>query len=509
MAYTASKERVVKNTAFLYFRTLLMLVIGVFTSRITLQALGIDNYGIVNVVSGFVGMFTIVSGSLTSACQRFITYELGKSDRDVQSVFSASMYIHLILCAVVLILAETIGLYFVNNNLNLPDGRLTAAQWVYQCSVATFMLSLINIPFNALIIAHEKMKVFAYISLLEAVLKLIVVILLLYLSTDKLILYALLGLASSVVVRLTFQVYCKKAFGEVIVLRKRIDKMFVRQIFGFAGWSFIGNSAWISSIQGVNIVINIFCGVAVNAARGIALMVENVITGFVNNFTTAVNPQITKLYAASEYAQLQSMVSVSMKMSFYLMVLLSLPIIVTADILLKIWFVDVPAYAPIFVRITMLTATVQAIGNPFMTLLLATGKIRDYQICAGLITFMNLPGSYLLLKLGESPTSVYLLALVLSIAVLIVRFIFIRCQTKLSLRVYVKELFKFTPVLVAASMCGWAVFNIMPITNLFHLAIYGLLTLVLNVSIIYLLGLNRNEKKALNDKLKERIGFSL
>lgn len=507
MAYTASKERVVKNTAFLYVRTLIMLVIGVFTSRITLQALGVDNYGIVNVVSGFVGMFTIISGSLTAACQRFITYELGKHECDERAVFSASMYIHLALCVIILVLAETIGLYFVNNNLNLPEESRVAAQWVYQCSIVTFMLLLVNIPFNALIIAHEKMKVYAYISLLEAALKLIVVILLMYLPNDKLILYAIFSLASSVIVRLVFQLYCKQTFGDVISLTKRINKKFATQIFGFAGWSFIGNSAYICSIQGVNIVLNLFCGVAVNAARGIATMVESVITGFVNNFTTAVNPQITKLYASQDYIQLQTMVNMSMRICFFLMLLFSLPIIISANILLNIWFVNLPEFATVFVRISMINAVIQAVGNPFMTLLLASGNIRNYQIVAGIITFLNLPGSYILLKTGCSPSSIYWLAVAMSICVFAIRFYFIRNQMQLDVASYLKQLIKFAPICIISVVCNLAVYALLHVDNIYRLVMYGCLTVLLNCSIIYIIGLSKKEQLKVTGYITSKLHF--
>lgn len=507
MTYNPSKSRIVKNTAFLYMRTLLLLAIGVITSRITLQALGIDNYGIVNVVSGFVGMFSLVSGSLTAACQRFIIYELGSDKCDIRSVFSASMYIHIALCIIILILAETVGLYFVNHSLNLPDGRYVAVQWVYQCSILSFILSLINIPFNAMIIAHERMKIFAYISLLEVALKLIVVITLLYIDSDKLIIYALLGLATSIIVRITFQIYCHHAFGENIKLKRKINRNLTTQIFGFAGWSFFGNAATICSNQGVNIVINIFCGVTVNAARGIAVMVEGIITNFVTNFTTALNPQITKAYASNENNKLIGLMQLGFKITFFLMLVISVPVIISAKELLHVWFVDVPQYAVSFVRLTLLIAIVQAISNPFLTLLLATGKIKGYQLIAGVLTMMNLPLSYLLLYESFSPVIVYILNLIISSITFVCKLIYLKKNIEIKIKAY------FENIILRLLICGitstilsilyYELFD--DINNIFKLFLFGSGSAFLTALCILFIGLPYTDRVKCISTIRARL----
>lgn len=507
MAYSTSKKRVVKNTAFLYIRTLIMLVIGVFTSRITLQALGVDDYGIINVVGGFVGMFSLISGSLTTACQRFLTYEMERADCNIRSVFSATLYIHFALSAIVLLLAETVGLYFIYNCLNLPQERYAAIFWVYQCSIISFILTLINVPFNALIVAHEKMDVYAYLSMLEVVLKLIVVILLLYAPTDKLILYAVLGLISSIILRITFQTYCHRKFGKDIKLKKNFDRKLIKEIFGFAGWSFVGNTAFIASNQGVNMIINIFCGVVVNAARGIAVMVENVIFSFVSNFTTAINPQITKAYATAQYDQLQDMTLLGLKVTFYLMLIMATPITISAPELLQIWFTTVPNYTSAFVRITLISATIQAIGNPFMTMLFATGRIRNYQLFSGTLLFLNLPGSYVLLKHGFPPTSVYFLSVVIAAIIFSCRFIFIKRQTGLPIGKYILQLVYFIPILGICAITNVAIYWLLPIENIFQLALYGILTLIINLITIYFFGINHNERQQANTFIQQKLSM--
>lgn len=506
MTFIASKQRVAKNTIFLYFRTLLLLIIGIFTSRITLQALGVDNYGIVNVVSGFVAMFTIINTSLTGSCQRFITFELGSSCGNVKKVFSASVFIHFALALIIVILAETIGLYFVNQELNLPKNQMYAVQWVYQCSIISFVLNLINIPYNAIIVANEKMKVFAFISILESVLKLTVVLLLLYTSFNKLIFYAILTLCSSLIIRVTFQIYCRKKFGTDVKIERKLDKSLTKEIFGFAGWTFIGNTATILSNQGVNIVLNIFCGVVLNAARGIANMVEGVITGFVNNFTTALNPQITKAYAANEKNQVASLINLGLRISFFLMIILAIPVIVVTPKLLNIWFTQVPEYASIFVRLTLCIALITAIGNPILTLIIASGKIKKYQILAGGMAFLNLPLSYIFLKMGYSPSSVYYISLIIVSFNFFLKLIFAKTKASLDIKPIIFTLFiRFILILSVAGLIAYIFSSIITITNFFMLCIYlGCTASFILISIIFM-GCSNSERKQIINTIRNKI----
>ena len=496
MGYSASKKRIAKNAALLYFRTLLLLVIGVFTSRITLQALGIDNYGIVNVVSGFVVMFSLISAGLTSACQRFITFEIGKTDGNIQAVFSSSVYIHLSIGFIIILIAETFGLYFVNYKLNLPSAQHYAIQWIFQCSVLQFLLSIVNIPYNAIIIANEKFNIFAYISILEGILKLVTVIILLYLPGEKLIIYALLGLTSSIIVRVTYQVYTHRKFREDVRLERKIDKSVIKKLFSFAGWSFIGNTATICSNQGVNIVLNIFVGVVVNAARGISVMIENIITNFVNNFTAALNPQITKAYANNKYEQMHDLVEMGVRTTFMLMLVIIIPVEFAAAQLLNIWFVTVPDYTVIFVRLTLIIAFISAMGAPFLTVVLATGKIRNYQLIVGLITFLNFPGSYILLKYGLSPISVYYLAIAIVCITFIIRLFFVKHHVGLEFwRYYKLSTRKLIPTAIVSSIISYGIYHIiLPIDNLFKLALFGVLSAVASCLVIYGMGLNDSER---------------
>lgn len=506
MTYNPSKTRVVKNTAFLYARTLLLMVIGVFTSRITLQALGVDGYGTVNVVSGFVGLFALISGSLTGACQRFLTYEMGAGKHTVREVFNASLKIHIILAVILILVAETVGLYIVQYKLNIPPGDSNAVQWVYQTSVIAVVISLLNIPYNALIISYERLNVFAYFSLLEGALKFIVVFLLLYIDGNKLIIYSVLTLVSSIIIRIAYQIYTRRQFSEDIKFTYKTDKALFKSIFGFAGWTFLGNAATICSNQGVNIVLNLFCGVVVNAARGIAVMIENVIISFVNNFTTALNPQITKTYASNEHEQLIELVRLGVRITLFLMLIIAIPVIYSADELLHIWFVDVPDYSVSFVRLTLIVAIIQAVGNPFLTLLLASGKIRNYQVFAGVVTFLNLPGSYVLLNYGFSPVSIYLLAVAIALVTFFGRLVFIHMTMKVNLDAVYFSTIKLVPAVILFCLTNYGLYMLFSIDSLLKLILFGMLATMVNIMIIYALGISNQERSVILTKIRSRIG---
>ena len=322
-----NNKRIAKNTLVLYGRTLFVMLISLYTSRVILEVLGVDDFGIYNVVGGLVSMFALINGSLTSITQRFLNFELGKKNEErLKRIFSASLSIHFILSIFILLLGETVGLWFLNTGLNIAPERMIAANWVYQCSLLTFIVNLISLPYNAAIIAHEKMDIFAYVSILNAFLKLSIVFPLRWISSDKLAGYAMLMLLVSIVIRLIYGRYCRKHYPECSFAFCK-DKALYGEITSFAGWTFIGNSSALLMTQGVNILLNIFCGVAVNAARGIAVQVGHAVDSFVTNFMTALKPQIVKSYASGEHEYMMKLVQRGSKFSFYLLLLLSLPII--------------------------------------------------------------------------------------------------------------------------------------------------------------------------------------
>lgn len=314
---SANNKRIAKNTLLLYFRMLFMMAVSLYTSRVVLNALGVEDFGIYNVVGGVVAMFSMLSGSLSAAITRFITYELGKGNQEnLKKIFSSSVTIQIGLAILIIVVAEAIGVWFLNMKMNIPDVRITAANWVFQFSILTFAVNLISVPYNASIIAHERMSAFAYISILEAIGKLAIVFLIVISPMDKLIFYAILMCAVALIVRLAYGVYCKRHFEEC-TYHFIFDRDLLKHMFGFAGWNFIGATSAVLRDQGGNVVINLFCGPAANAARGIAFQVNNAISGFVTNFMTALNPQITKSYAAGDRKYMMTLIFQGARLSFY------------------------------------------------------------------------------------------------------------------------------------------------------------------------------------------------
>lgn len=327
----SSNKRIAKNTLLLYFRMVLIIIVGLYTSRVVLNTLGVSDYGIYNVVGGIVSMLAFLNSAMVAASQRFISFELGTDDSErLKKVFCTSVSIHIVLALIIFLIAETLGLWFVNTHLNIPAERMGAANWVYQCSILTLMLTVVSVPYNSCIVAHEHMKAFAYVSILEAVLKLLVVYLLLVGAVDKLVLYAILVAAVAFVIRIIYGIYCKRHFEEC-TYRFVLDRKLFKEMFAFAGWSIIGNLGFSMKDQGSNIILNLFFGTAVNAARGIAMQVNGIISNFSNNFTMALNPQITKQYAAGGTKASMELVYLGCRFSFFLLLMIVIPVFINMD----------------------------------------------------------------------------------------------------------------------------------------------------------------------------------
>ena len=407
-----NNKRIAKNTLFLYLRSIIVMSISVFTSRVVLQTLGVDDYGIYNVVGGFVAMFSILSSSLVNASQRFISFEMGKDNPQMGRLFCGTVSIHLLLALCVFLVFESFGIWFLNTQLNIASDRLTAANWVFQCSVLTFCVNLISVPYNASIIAHERMGVFAYISIYEALAKLGIVYLLWLSYYDRLVIYALLMLAVSISLRLIYGMYCKKKFEECR-FHFVIDRPLFKKMLSFSGWNFIGSAAGILSIQGINILINVFFGVALNAARGIAEQVNTAINQFVSNFMTAMNPQITKSFAAGKYEYMNKLMFNGAKYATIMFWFLSLPVFIKAEYILDLWLVVVPPYAAVFLRLTIVYSLFQSLSNTLYIGMLATGNIKKYQIVMGSLYAGTLPLCYFFFKIGLGPEWGYVSSIII------------------------------------------------------------------------------------------------
>jgi O-antigen/teichoic acid export membrane protein len=459
--------------------------------------LGVEDFGIYNVVGGIVAMFSLINGSLTSATQRFLNFELGTKNIDrLKQIFSVSISIHAFLAIIVFILGESIGLWFVNTQINIALERMVAANWVYQCSLITFCINLICIPYNAAIIAHEKMNAFAYISIFDVVLKLIIVFLLQWILFDKLTGYAVLMLLSAVTVRVIYGQYCTRFQECKFVICK--DKSLYKEMTNFAGWTFIGNSSSLLMEQGVNILINIFHGVTVNAARGLATQVEHAVNSFISNFMTAMNPQIIKSYASGEHSYMMKLVQKGSKFSFYLLLLLSLPVIIETETVLKLWLTFVPDYTVIFLRLALIYALLQTLSGTLITSVAATGKIKKYQIIVGGIQTLNFPLSFLFLYLKFEPQIIYIIAIISSCFCLAARIWFLRKLIGLSAKYYIRHVvLNVVSVAVLSCIIPYWVSNNMN-EGLIRLFFVILISVVCTCFIIYLAGINSDERKYIN-----------
>ena len=497
-----NNKRIAKNTLLLYFRMLFMMVVSLYTSRVILNALGVEDFGIYNVVGGVVAMFTVISGSLSAAISRFITYELGKGNQSkLNKIFSASVTIQILLSLIIVILIESVGVWFLNAKMTIPESRIAAANWVLQFSIITFVINLISVPYNAAIIAHEKMSAFAYISILEAVGKLAIAFLIMWSPIDKLIYYAILMCAVAVIVRFTYGHYCKKHFAEC-TYHFHWNKDILKQMFGFAGWNFIGAASAVLRDQGGNIVINLFYGPAVNAARGIAIQVNNAVSGFVSNFMTALNPQITKSYASGDREYMMNLIFQGARLSFYMLLLLSLPILVNTHYILVIWLKLVPEHAVLFVQLILIFATCESISNPLITAMLATGKIRNYQIIVGGLQMMNLPISYICLRLGCIPESVLIVAIIISQLCLAARLYMLRGMIGLSSLKYLKNVY-FNVVVVAIVSLIIPLLLSLNMTESFLSFIFLSLIAMLSTAVTELMvGCNKKERAFVVEKVK-------
>lgn len=431
-------QKIAKNTLLLYVRMLFGMLVSLYTSRVVLNTLGIEDYGIYNVVGGVVSMFTLISASLSASVSRFLTFELGTGNIEkLKKVFSTSLLIHFILAFIVLVCAESIGVWFLNTHMNIPADRMYAANWVLQFSVFSFIIGLVSIPYNASLISHERMSIFAIMGFLEVGLKLVIVLSLAYIPcwSDKLIAYSLMLVCSGLFLQCIYLYYCKKNFEEC-QFQKKIDIVLVKDMIGFAGWNFIGASSAILREQGGNIILNWFGGPSLNAARAIALQVNSAVTNFVSNFMVSLNPQITKSYAGGEHAYMMSLIYRGARFSFYLLLFLSLPILINTSYVLTLWLNIVPEHVVLFVRLVLIFSMCESISNPLITAMLATGNIRNYQIIVGGLQIMNLPVSYILLRLGFFPEIILVVAIVLSLCCLCARLMLLRGMIGLSAKSY-------------------------------------------------------------------------
>lgn len=499
---STNNKRIAKNTLLLYVRTLFIMLITLYTSRVILNTLGVSDYGIYNVVGGVVAMFGFINGSMSSATQRYITFALGKGDmKNLQKVFSTALQIHFLIAILILLLGETVGLWFLYEKMQIPTDRMDAAFWVLQCSILSTVVMIISVPYNADIIAHEKMSAFAYISILEAVLKLAVVYALLLSPYDKLIFYAFLILAVQLLIRFCYNSYCHKHFFESKY--KHIwDKSLFKEMTSFAGWSMFGNLAAVLFGQGLNMLLNVFFGPVVNAARAVSVQVQNAIQQFVGNFQMALNPQITKTYAKGEMKEMHQLMFRSARFSFYLLFLLSLPVLFETNFILTVWLKTVPENTVIFLRIMICTSLIYTLANPMIIANQATGKVKKYQAVCGSILLMILPISYICLKLGCPAYSVFIVHFCMEAIAQLARMIMLRPLIGIRVYDYFKNVYSRVFIVAALSIIvPLLVYESLNDTILRFFIVC--IVCVLSVSaVVYTIGLSNNERVFVKEKVR-------
>lgn len=437
---SSNNKRILKNTLFLYFRMLLLLVISLYTSRVVLRELGVDDFGIYNVVGGIIVIISFINNAMAGATQRFMNVEMGRNDQNaLGKVFVTSLQIHVLVAALVFFLAESVGLWFLNTQMNIPAGRMSAANWVYQFSIAATILNIFIVPYKAAVISHEKMSFFAYVSIIEALLKLLVTFAIIGSPFDKLIFYASLIFVVIIFNCAAFVVYGVANFKECKNITLKVELKTMKKMLSFSGWTIFGNLGYILHTQGIAIVVNMFFSVAVNAAQGIANQINGVVTQFASNFLVALNPQVVKSFAAGEYENLYLLVVRGCKMSFCLLAFFVVPLCLESPMVLYVWLGNVPEYAVIFMRLVLLISLVNAFSSLLVATKGATGNIKNYQITLTLIGALHLPLAWIAFALGRGPEYSMYIYLGIVIVLQIVRIWFVCRSINMSLGFFFKH----------------------------------------------------------------------
>ncbi len=501
-----NNRRIAKNTLMLYFRMILIMVVSLYTSRVVLNTLGVSDYGIYNVVGGFVTMLAYLNSVFMDATLRFISFALGENNlQKLKKVFCTSLTIHIGLAIIIFIIAETFGIWFVNVKLNINPERMIAANWVYQCSIITLLVTIINIPYRSCIVAHEHMHIYAYFSIIEVVLKLLIVFLLFVIPADKLIVYSILYLIVSVVIPLCYTIYCKKKFEEC-TFSIGFDKPMLKEMFSYAKWVMVGNLGFSFKDQFSNVMLNMFLGTLINAARGITMQVNGIVSSFANNFLMALSPQITKQYATGNIEQSKNLVYAGSRGSFYLMTLITIPIIINVDYILKLWLGVVPEYTAEFLIITLIASLFYAVSRPLTIALQATGDIKIFQIGISIIMLLELPVAYILLKHRYPPHYALMPAILTNLIGIFYRLFLIKKMIpSYNLRYFIFDILLRCSVIFVSSFGICFFINTFFEINFLNLIINVIITILIICGFVYFAGISSKERTFVNNFIKNRL----
>lgn len=498
---STNNKRIAKNTLMLYIRMFFLMVVNLYTSRVILQAIGVEDYGVYNAVAGFIAMFSMLSSSIAGAISRFITFVLGQGDKNkLKKVFSTAIIIQLSLAAIIVTLVEAVGVWFLNTHMIIPAGREIAANWVLQFALITFVFNLWSTPYNAALIAHERMGAFAYIGIFEGLANLLIAFMVLFSPFDGLIVYGAFMCIAAFVTRMIYNIYCKKHFEECS-FKWSFDKQLFKEMFGFAGWNFIGSISGLLRDHGINILFNVFCGPVINAARGLATQVQTAISKFSGNFYVAVQPQITKSYASNSIDESHDLVLKSSRLAFFLLTAMIVPLVTETEFILNLWLKEVPEHTASFVRIILICSLIDSFSSPLVHLMLATGNIKRYQIVVGLFNLLNFPVAWIILYSGGSAELTQFSIIIFAIGSLFLRVYMLRSMTQFPMHdFFINTVVRCMAImLISMSMsCAIALF--------FEL---GFLRFLLNIGVtelslcilVYHVGVSKGERNYIKRKI--------
>lgn len=491
--YRSSSKRIAKNTLMLYFRQILIMLVSLYTVRVILNTLGAVDYGIYNVVAGVVTMFSFLSGAMATASQRYFAFEMGRGDEEaLKKTFSVTVIVYAILAIIIVLLAETVGLWFINYKLVIPQERIHAARWIYQFSVMTCAVSVMTTPYLSLILSREKMEIYAWMSILEAVMKLLIVYLLNIISYDKLFVYGILLLAVTILNTTVYKIYCRRNFAE-----SRFsfywNSRTLKEMISFTGWFFFSMFSGTIQAQAVSVLCNIFFGPAVNAAQGIAVKIRSVSDTFANNFSTASRPQIIKNYASYNYRKMFELLYRTCKTTYYLTLIIVVSVIADIDTILRIWLVNVPLHTVNFARLLMIESLVSSVAFAMSSANQATGKVKWYCLTLGSTAIISIPFLYLFLKMGYSPEIIYIVTVLTQVVLTIIRTLFLKNIPGFSFKEVINKV--YVPILkvtVPAAVIAWFLKFASETTVFLFLGIT--VRFIMIIAIIYFIGFSRSER---------------
>lgn len=500
-----SNKRIAKNTLFLYMRMGIVLIVSLFTTRVVLQALGVEDYGIYNVVSGFVTMFTFLNTSMSNGVQRFYNFSLGrKNEYNITDVYNTAIQIQGLFALILLFLLETFGMWYIYNEMVIPDERFSAALWVFQFSVLSLVILVLQIPYAASIMAYEKMDYYAYLSIFEVLSKLGVAYAVKHSCTDKLILYGALNMLVSLILFFLYFGYAKIYFKD-LKLDFRIRKQLFKPMLSFSGWNVFGSFAYMIKGQGLNMLLNVFFGPIVNASRGISNMIMSAIQGFQSNIVVAFRPQLVQSYATGDNKRVTKLFYSLSKISFILLALLSIPVMIEIEYILHLWLGEtVPDYTIPFTILVLINMVISSLNTPISQVVHATGKMQNYQIGTSLIICGILPVSWVFLKLGCSPITVYIISLIISILNQVLCNILLKKIYDYSITDYYKKVvfpcFIFAVLVPILPFC----IRILLPSSFTRLMLTCVSTIIVAVLISYTFVLDKSEKNVAKEIIKKK-----